>query len=74
MFRIPYLEVSGDSVDPGRYTNWGLRREVQSFLDEHAEYLPQGWEESLERASTWGRLGKSVSGVEKFAVEKKNDE
>lgn len=25
------------------YSNWGMRREVQRFLDEHKDYLPQGW-------------------------------
>jgi len=25
------------------YSNWGMRREVQRFLDEHKQYLPQGW-------------------------------
>lgn len=27
------------------HTNWGLRREVQSFLDEHVNYVPAGWED-----------------------------
>ena len=45
----------------GRYTNWGLRREVQSFLDEHAEYLPQGWEEPGQR-SNWGGWLATLSG------------
>jgi len=46
------------------HTNWGLRREVQSFLDEHAEYLPQGWEDRalpapapLEKLPTPKRCG-----------------
>jgi len=25
------------------HTNWGMRRQVQRFLDEHPSYLPQGW-------------------------------
>lgn len=27
------------------YPNWGIRREVQRFLDDHPDYLPQGWVE-----------------------------
>merc|ERR1719410_1552494 len=25
-------------------TNWGVRREVQSFLDDHPNYVPTGWD------------------------------
>eukprot|EP00930_Biecheleria_cincta_P065724 TRINITY_DN5159_c0_g1_i1.p1 TRINITY_DN5159_c0_g1~~TRINITY_DN5159_c0_g1_i1.p1 ORF type:complete len:323 (-),score=45.08 TRINITY_DN5159_c0_g1_i1:184-1152(-) len=25
------------------YSNWGMRREIQRFLEEHADYIPQGW-------------------------------
>lgn len=55
-----------------RHTNWGLRREVQSFLDEHAEYLPQGWEEPRAGQHRYGAVGNvPFPGVEQFAVEKK---
>ena len=26
------------------YTNWGIRRGVQSFLEANPDYTPQGWE------------------------------
>lgn len=25
-------------------TNWGVRREVQTFLDRHPDFLPEGWD------------------------------
>lgn len=32
------------------YTNWGIRRGVQSFLDAHPKYTPQGWEVGFDVA------------------------
>lgn len=29
------------------HTNWGVRREVQRFLDDHPGYRPQGWADRL---------------------------
>lgn len=29
------------------HTNWGVRREVQRFLDAHPGYVPQGWPDRL---------------------------
>merc|ERR1712136_414923 len=27
------------------YTNWGVRREVQKFLEDHPEHVPSGWDD-----------------------------
>jgi len=39
--RDPLTNVTLSSTD--LHPNWGKRREVQAFLDEHPDYVPQGW-------------------------------
>eukprot|EP00913_Durusdinium_trenchii_P015858 g14903.t1 len=43
--KCPRDPLTNVSLSGTLYTNWGLRREVQSFLDEHPSYVPQGWED-----------------------------
>ena len=55
--------ISAEPSRASRHTNWGLRREVQSFLDEHVNYVPAGWEDAEKLGSFFPGMGYQVESV-----------
>eukprot|EP00931_Biecheleriopsis_adriatica_P073182 TRINITY_DN47521_c0_g1_i1.p1 TRINITY_DN47521_c0_g1~~TRINITY_DN47521_c0_g1_i1.p1 ORF type:complete len:211 (+),score=21.00 TRINITY_DN47521_c0_g1_i1:67-699(+) len=69
---LNFWRQSGRSVDPMSnrvlkscevFTNWDKRSEVQSFLDQHPEYKPEGWEDRTMLAAEVSEKVTAVSNL-----------
>ncbi|CAK0872513.1 unnamed protein product [Prorocentrum cordatum] len=48
-------------LDTSLHPNWGTRREVQGFLDDHPGYVPQGWPDRTVPGPAPARAGASAA-------------